>query len=44
MWRIVRIDEQYYVMDLRDEEKFGPYDSQSEASEILGYMLSNGVH
>lgn len=38
MWRVVFLDEQYYVMDVVDEEKIGPFETKAQANEAF-YML-----
>ena len=38
MWKVVRLDEEYYVMDVLDEEKIGPFETQSQANEAF-YLL-----
>lgn len=42
MWRIVRIDDGYAIMNLLSEEKIGWYEFQSEAREAFEYMRKNG--
>ena len=31
MWRIVYLDDSYWIMNLLDEERIGPYDTLMEA-------------
>lgn len=42
MYRVVYINELYYVMNLLTEETIGSYEFKSDAQEALQYVLSRG--
>jgi len=42
MWRIVYLNDRYYIMNLLSEETVGCYEFNSEAREAFEYMKRNG--